>query len=127
MMDDEEIMRHIDAAETRVHEHLRGFEKRIMQQLRSIMSDVNQTQVDVDTATQVLTGLVGDVNNQSASLNTIGSALQQWIDDHPNVDTTGLDSIVGQVGTAQSALDTSVNNVNAVIPVTPAPTPPAGP
>jgi hypothetical protein len=115
MYDVDRVLRRLDALQGHVDIRLDGLESRLTERLEQIMTE----QQDIDAATQALTGMVSDVQNQSASLATAVEGIQAYIAAHPDADTSALDAVVAQVSGAQSGLDAAVGNVQGVLPANP--------
>jgi peptidoglycan hydrolase CwlO-like protein len=113
---------------------------RIIENQEKIMTELSQAQTDINTAVEVVTGLLTDVGDKLADVNTqLGTlatdllAIQQQIANGQPVDTSALNTMVGNVAAVQAsldstsaALDTAVANVTAVASP-PAPAVPAEP
>lgn len=80
-------------------------------------------QDDINTAVQVVTSLLADLQTQTSSLVADLTAIQAQIAAGQPVDTTALDAAVNSAAGVQQALDAAVANINtqAAPPAPPAP------
>ena len=93
---------------------LAGAESRLMALLENIMSE----QQSINAAVTALTGLVNDVQAETATLTTAVEGIRAYIAAHPDVDTSQLEALVTRVSGVQQNLDTAVAGAAQVLPPT---------
>ena len=95
---------------------------RIEKKVDKLMTEVSQTQTDINNAVTVFGGILTDLQAQTSTLVTDVQNIAALIADGQPVTTAALNSLVAGAQAIDTAVDSAVESVTALAPP---PTPPA--
>jgi len=89
----------------------------VNRKLDSLMASQEQ----LDATVEQIRGAVGTLSTETGELTTAVDRINQWVQAHPDIDTSGLDDAVAQLTASTDAIKAAADAAETAVPEQPQP------